>query len=55
MDYVDDMQMVCHIIQSDGIELLAVPQMLNFIENPDIASILQTNKEYYEECPCLDP
>jgi hypothetical protein len=29
--------------------------MLNFIENPDIASIPQTNEEYYEECHCLDP
>jgi len=28
--------------------------MLNFIENPDIASIPQTNKEYYDECHYLD-
>ena len=45
VDYVDDMQMVCHIQRSDGTELLAVPQMLNFIENPDIASIPQTNED----------
>jgi hypothetical protein len=25
MDYVDDMQMVCHIQRSDGTKLLAVP------------------------------
>jgi hypothetical protein len=43
MDYVDVMQMVCHTQQLDGIKLLVVPQMLNFIENPDIASIPQTN------------
>jgi hypothetical protein len=55
MDHVDDMQMVCHIQQSDGTKLLAVPQMLNFIENPDLASIPQTNKDYYDECPYLDP
>ncbi len=55
MDYVDGMQMVCHIPQSDGTKLLAVPQMLNFIENPDIASIPQTNEEYYDECHYLDP
>jgi CO dehydrogenase/acetyl-CoA synthase epsilon subunit len=55
IDYVDDMQMVCHIQQSDGTELLAVPQMLNFIENPDIASIPQTNEEYYDKCHYLDP
>ncbi len=55
MDYVDDMQMVCHIQQSDGTKLLAVPPMLNFIENPDIAFIPQTNEEYYDGCNYLDP
>ena len=30
-DYVNDMQMVCHIQQSDRTELLAVPHMLNYI------------------------
>jgi hypothetical protein len=55
MDYVDDMQMVCHIQRSDGTKLLAIPQMLNFINNPDVASIPQTNKEYYDECHYLDP
>jgi hypothetical protein len=29
--------------------------MLTFIENPDIASIPQTNGEYYKECHYLDP
>jgi hypothetical protein len=29
--------------------------MLNFIENSDIASIPQTNEEYYEEYHCLVP
>ncbi len=55
MNYVDDMQMVCHIQWSDGTKLLAVPQMLNFSENSDIASIPQTNKEYYDKCHYLDP
>ncbi len=55
MDYVDDMQMVCHIQQSDGTKLKAIPQMLNFIENPDIASIPQTKEEYYNKCHYLDP
>jgi hypothetical protein len=48
IDYIDNMQMVCHIQRLDGTELLVVPQMLNFIKNPDIASIPQTNKEYYD-------
>ena len=47
--------MVCHIQRSDGTELLAVPQMLNFSENPDIASIPQTNEEYFNKCHYLDP
>ncbi len=55
VDYIDDMQMVCHIQQSDGTELLTVLQMLNFIKNPDIASIPQTNEEYYDKCHYLDP
>jgi hypothetical protein len=29
--------------------------MLNFIENPDIASIPQMNEEYYNKCHYLDP
>jgi hypothetical protein len=48
------MQMVCHIQQSDGTELFVIPQMLNFIENPGIASNPQTNEEYYDECHYLD-
>jgi hypothetical protein len=55
IDYGDDMQMVCLIQRSDNTEFLVVPEMLNFIENPDIASIPQTNEEYYKECHYLDP
>ena len=29
--------------------------MLNFMENPNIASISQTNEENYEQCHYLDP
>ena len=55
IDYVHDMQMFCLIRRSDDTELLVVLEMLNFIENPDIASISQTNEEYYKECHYLDP
>jgi hypothetical protein len=55
IDYVDDMQMVCLILRSDDTDYLVVPEMLNFIENHDIASIPQTNEEYYEQCHYLDP
>ncbi len=49
------MQMVCLIQRLEDTEILVVPQMLNFIKNPDIASIPQTNEEYYKECHYLDP
>jgi hypothetical protein len=49
------MQMVCLIWRSDDTELLVVPEMLNFIENPSIASIPQINEEYYKECHYLNP
>jgi hypothetical protein len=49
------MQMVCYIQWSDGTKLLDASQMLNFIKNPYIASIPQTNKEYYDKCHYLDP
>ncbi len=55
IDYVHDMQMFCLIRRSDDTELLVVLEMLNFIENPDIASISQTNEEYFKECHYLDP
>jgi hypothetical protein len=55
IDYVDDMHMVCLIQRLDDTELLVVPEMINFIENPDIASIPQTNEEYYKKSHYLDP
>jgi len=39
----------------DGTKLLAIPQMVNFIKIPDVASIPQTSEEYYDECHYLDP
>ena len=32
-----------------------IPETFNFIGNPDIASIPQTNEEYYEQCHYLEP
>jgi hypothetical protein len=37
-DFVDDMQIKCKIKLSDDRTILVDPEMLNFIENPDIAS-----------------
>ena len=43
------MQIKCLIQLSDDIVLLADPETLNFIENPDIALIPQTSDDYLRE------
>jgi hypothetical protein len=50
IDYIDDMQFVCMIRHSDDTKMMVAPELLNFIANPDIASIPQTILDYYEEC-----
>jgi hypothetical protein len=35
--------------------ILVDPETLNFIENPDITSILQTSEEYYQELENIEP
>ena len=48
-DFVDDMQLKCSVQLSDDTMLLVDPETLNFIENPDIASIPQTSDDYLRE------
>jgi hypothetical protein len=45
-DIVEDMQIKCKIKLSDNRTNLVDPEMFNFIENPDIASIPQTSEDY---------
>jgi hypothetical protein len=45
-DFIDDMQIKCSIQLSDDTVLLVDPETLNFIENPDVASIPQTSDDY---------
>jgi hypothetical protein len=45
-DFVDDMQIKCLIQLSNNTVLLVDPETLNFIENPDVASIPQTSDDY---------
>jgi hypothetical protein len=40
------MQLKCKIRKSDESEILVDLETLNFIENPDIASIPQTSEDY---------
>ena len=48
-DFVDDMQIKCSVQLSDDTVLLVDLETLNFIENPDIASIPQTPDDYLRE------
>ena len=40
----------CRVLNSDGTTDLVDPEMLHFLENPDIASIPQTSNDYCKEC-----
>ena len=55
VDYANDMQRLCKIQHQDGSLSTVYPEMLNFIENPDIASIPQTSQQYCRECNNLEP
>ena len=45
-DFVDGMQIKCLVQLLDDTVLLVDPETLNFIENPDVASIPQTSEDY---------
>ena len=45
-DFIDGMQLKCKIPKSNKSEFLVNLETLNFIENPDIASIPQTSADY---------
>jgi len=45
-DFVDGIHLKCKIRKSDESETLVDLETLNFIENPDIASIPQTSEDY---------
>jgi hypothetical protein len=55
VDYVEDMQLKCQVQLSDGSKVLVYPEMLNYIENPDIASIPQTSDDYCRDCQNIQP
>ena len=54
-DYGPNMQRLCKVKRSDGSTAVVYPQMLNYIENPDIASIPQTSEQYCRECETVKP
>ncbi len=55
VDFVDDMQIRCKIRLSNNSIILVDPETLNFLENPDIASIPQTSEDYCQEIQSVDP
>ena len=46
VDFIDGMQVKCKVTAQDGTTMTVDPEVLHFIENPDIASIPQTSEEY---------
>ena len=54
-DFGKSMQIKCQIKLSNDLVILIDPELLNFIENPDIASIPQTSQEYCLECENIEP
>ena len=54
-DFDEAMQIKCQIKLSNDSVILVDPESLNFIENPDIASIPQTSQEYCHKCKNIEP
>jgi hypothetical protein len=54
-DFGEAMQIKCQIKLSNDLVIFVDPESLNFIENPDIASIPQTSQEYCRECKNIEP
>jgi hypothetical protein len=54
-DFVEDMLIKCQIKFSNDSVILVDPETLNFIANPDIASIPQTFEDYCQDCKNIEP
>ncbi len=54
-DFGKAMQIKCQIKLSNDSIILVDPESLNFIKNPDIASIPQTSQDYCRECENIEP
>jgi hypothetical protein len=54
-DFVEDMQIKCKIRLSNDSTILVDPETLNYLENPDIASIPQTSEAYCQEIQSVNP
>ena len=54
-DFVEDMRLKCKIRLSNDLVILDDIETLNFIENPDIASIPETSEDYFQESIVIAP
>jgi hypothetical protein len=54
-DFVEDMQLKCKIQLSNDLVILVDIEILNFMENPNIASIPETSEDYFWECMVITP
>jgi hypothetical protein len=54
-DFGEVKQIKCQIKLSNDFVILVDPESLNFIENPDFASIPQTSQDYFCECDNIEP
>jgi hypothetical protein len=54
-NFDENMQIKCHVKLSNNLVILVDPKTLNYIENPDIASIPQTSEEYCCKCKNVEP
>ncbi len=54
-DFVEDMRLKCNIKLSNDSVILVDIETLNFIENPDIASIPETCDDYFQESTVIAP
>ncbi len=54
-DFVEGMQLKCKIQLSNDAIILVYVEILNFIENPDIASIPETSEDYLWESTVITP
>jgi hypothetical protein len=54
-DFVEDMQIKYQIKLSNNSVILVDSETLNFMANPNIASILQTSEDYCQDCENIEP
>ena len=54
-NFVEDMRLKCKIRLSNDSVILVDIETLNFIENPDIASIPETSEDYFQESIVIAP